>query len=302
MKKLVTHGNGFHADDVMAYAILKEALTKQGETWSLTRAYWGDPAANNADIVFDTGGVYDPASGRYDHHQTGRAGARENGILYASAGLIWKHFGHELCSNEAVWEAIDRGLISEIDAIDNGQNYIGELLFKDAGYTSFGMHLANFEADMFQKKTPEMLLAAFEAASEFARGVLVRMIQATEAQERAFQEATVVYNATEDKRILIFSKNYERPIWRRLSSYPEPIYLIYPNEFAGTWKAEAVIKNPMDLTSRKGYPESWRGLRDEEFSKVAEVPDGIFCHPGGFLMGTKSKESILELAKKSLSM
>ncbi len=299
MKKLVTHNNGFHADDVTAYAILKEVLTRRGETWTLARTR-NQEIIDQGDIVFDIGEQYDPIHNRYDHHQKGRAGARANGIFYGSAGLVWNHFGRELCSTEAVWRAIDQRIMCELDAVDNGQNYFGEVLFKDAGYTSMAEHLGNFEADMFQEKTPELLQTMFEEASDFMRGALVRMIKAVEAGERAFAEATKVYEATKDKRIVVFEKNYERPIWRRLATYPEIIYVVYPNEHSQTWKVECVNKAVGNLESRKLFPEFWRGLRDEEFARVSGVDDAQFCHPGGFLLGTVSKKSALALAEKAL--
>ena len=299
MKKLITHSQGFHADDVIAYAILKEVLTKQGESWELVRSR--DPEViKTGDIVFDIGDVYDPATNRYDHHMRGKAGARENGIYHASAGLIWKHFGKELCSNDAVWEMIDRGIICEIDAIDNGQTYMGSVLFKDAGYTSLGIHIANFEQNMFETKTDESLLMSFESASEFARGILTRAIHSCEALNRAYQEVTDVYNNSTDKKILVFKRNYSRPVWKYLSIFPEAIYAVYPNEATGTWKVETV---PVDMTimeSRKLFPDSWRGKNFQEFSEAAGVPDGIFCHNAGFLLGTESLESALKLAKIAL--
>ena len=55
------------------------------------------------------------------------------------------------------------------------------------------------------------------------------------------------------------------------------------------------------MESRKLFPESWRGLNFKEFSEVAGVPDGIFCHNAGFLLGTTSQESALKLAKIALN-
>lgn len=301
MKKLVTHPNGFHADDVTAYAILKEVLTKRGESWSLTRSREPEVIAAG-DIVFDVGDVYDASTNRYDHHQRGRAGARDNGVVYASCGLVWKHFGKELCSNDWVWESVDRSLIQEIDAVDNGQNYVGELLFKDAGYTSFGIHLANFESTMFEPSTPGSLVEQFERASEFARGVLTRMIHANEAINRAFMEASDAYAKSADKQILVIDKNYSRPIWRMLSAFPELIYVVYPNEYNGTWKAEAINITATVLGSRKPYPEAWWGLKGKELADIAGVADAGFCHPSGFLLGADSKEGTIVLAKKSLMM
>ena len=47
------------------------------------------------DFVVD-GRRYDAKRNRFDHHQTGGAGFRENGIPYAAFGLVWKEFGSAL--------------------------------------------------------------------------------------------------------------------------------------------------------------------------------------------------------------
>lgn len=300
MKKLVTHNQGFHADDVTAYAIIKEVLSRKGETWELTRTR-DEAEIETADIVFDVGNIYDPETNRYDHHQKGRAGERENGILYASAGLAWKHFGKELCSNDSVWSQIDRGIISELDAIDNGQNYIGDILFKDAGYTSLAQHISNFKPFTLER-TPEILQESFESASEFVREIILRAINSLEYLEREYQEAVSVYNNSINKEILIFEKDYERPTWVRLSEFPEPFFVVYPNKVYGSWKVEAIRKSIETMEPRKPAPESWHGLKDEDFQKVSGVPDATFCHPSGFLFGAISKEGALELAKKALEV
>lgn len=299
MKKLVTHNQGFHADDVMAYAILKEVLTKRGETWTIERTRDYDIIAT-ADIVFDTGEIYDPLINRYDHHQRGRAGERENGILYAACGLVWKHFGRELCS-ERVWKEIDKKLISPIDASDNGQDIIKEYAFSDVGITHVGKVSYHFEPTMFEQKTPEIMLACFEQAASFMQGVLQRTIHNHEALDRAFQEVSKIYQAAEQKNILVVKKNYERPTWRALSEYPDIIFVVYPNEQVGGWKVEAITTAPDNHISRKSAPDEWRGRRDEELQKITGVSDAAFCHPSGFLFGAKSFEGAMELAKKALA-
>lgn len=294
---LVTHDQGFHADDVMAYAILQEVLTKKNQSWKLLRTR-DEEIQKQADIMFDTGNVYDPEKNVYDHHQVGRAGARENGVLYASAGLIWKHFGRELCVSDEMWQSIDRCLIQELDAIDNGQNYIGTMLFPDTGYTSLAIHISNFES---KDKTPRPLLRSFKNAAAFARGILHRMIESKIVLENSFKEASKVYELSKDKQILIFEKNYERPTWKRLAEFSEPFFVVYYNEKSDSWKVEAIPITPITMDSRKLFPESWRGLRDSQLVEVTGVPDAQFCHPSGFLLGTKTKESALKLAQKALN-
>ena len=86
-KTIVTHSGRFHADDLFATAIMLEYLDGEAE---VIRSV--DPKViEKADYVLDIGRVYDPSKNRFDHHQ-GTAGARSNGISYASAGLVWKHF------------------------------------------------------------------------------------------------------------------------------------------------------------------------------------------------------------------
>lgn len=296
---LITHDQGFHADDVMAYAILQEVLSRQGKRWKIIRSR--DVEVQKAsDIMFDTGNEYDIEGKIYDHHQVGRAGARENGVLYASAGLIWKHYGRELCSSDDMWNFVDRALIQELDAVDNGQNYIGNLPFSDSGYTSLVIHIANFSPIESEGVTPDMYLSQFEKAATFARGILSRMLSNREALEIAFHEVKKVYEHSDNKEVLVFEKNYDRPVWKRIAEFPEPIYAVYPNMKGTGWKVEAIPVTPILMESRKLLPESWRGLNGEDLQKATGISDADFCHPSGFLMGVVSKESALVLARKAL--
>src|SRR3989344_2675707 len=88
-KLIVVHDGGFHADDVFSVAALLLYLSGDAKVVR-TR----DPRIiESGDFVVDVGGVYDAERNRLDHHQTGGAGARTNGIPYAAFGLVWKKFG-----------------------------------------------------------------------------------------------------------------------------------------------------------------------------------------------------------------
>jgi uncharacterized UPF0160 family protein len=41
-------------------------------------------------------------------------------------------------------------------------------------------------------------------------------------------------------------------------------------------------------------------LQDEAFSRAAGIPDGVFCHPGGFIGGARSRESAVRLAELAI--
>lgn len=46
--------------------------------------------------------------------------------------------------------------------------------------------------------------------------------------------------------------------------------------------------------------KDWRGVRDEELSKIANIKDSIFCHASGFIGGNKTKDGAIAMALCSL--
>ena len=121
----VTHPGPYHADDVVAGAILR---LRHGESFPIRRSENPDVIAA-ADIVFDVGGEWDPRRGRFDHHQ-GPTESHPCGTPYASAGLLWARYGLEIVARECpdvgeseiklIAEAVRQICILPVDAWDNG--------------------------------------------------------------------------------------------------------------------------------------------------------------------------------------
>jgi len=84
--EIVTHDGPFHADDVLAVAI----LTKIYKQYNVTRTR-DKQIIDQADFVVDVGGVYDHVLRRYDHHMRNPPMASKDHVL-SSAGLIWRHY------------------------------------------------------------------------------------------------------------------------------------------------------------------------------------------------------------------
>jgi uncharacterized UPF0160 family protein len=115
--KIVTHSSKFHTDDIFAVATLILVLGEENIEVVRSR----DPEViKTGDYVVDVGGEYNLDTKRFDHHQKGGAGQRENGIPYASFGLVWKHFGTQVSGSEEVMKRIDQQLVQPVDAGDNG--------------------------------------------------------------------------------------------------------------------------------------------------------------------------------------
>jgi len=68
------------------------------------------------------------------------------------------------------------------------------------------------------------------------------------------------------------------------------------------WRIRAVSLEAGGFENRKGLPDAWKGLRDEELSRVSGVPGCVFVHAGGFIGGNRTFEGVLEMARKAVEM
>ena len=122
IKTLGTHNGKFHADDVMATAILRLLLGNL----KVIRT-------RDESILQKLDFVYDISLGEFDHHQLNKE-LRDNNIPYAACGLVWREFGSrviqkfnsEFEENDiiSIFDYVDKHLVQGIDATDNGIDII----------------------------------------------------------------------------------------------------------------------------------------------------------------------------------
>jgi uncharacterized UPF0160 family protein len=292
-RKLVTHNGSFHADDIFACATLSLVLEKRGEQFEIIRTR-DEETIKNGDYVFDVGGIYDAKKNRYDHHQKGGAGKRENGIEYSSFGLVWEHFGMELCKNEEVLEIIDNKLAAPVDAFDNGFDLVENKhkispYFIEHFFLAMRPALREKDADNY-----EMFLESVRIAKE----ILSREIIHVEDAIISEQKIEAIYKKTEDKRILVLDEHFHDE--EILNKFSKTLFVVYPRPADNLWGIRAVRKDSKTFKNRKNFPKNWAGLRDEELQKVTGVEDAVFCHKGLFLAVAKSKEGAIKLAELAL--
>ncbi|MCM8532662.1 MAG: MYG1 family protein, partial [Lentisphaeraceae bacterium] len=114
MTILGSHSGKFHADDVFAIA----ALSLLHPDYEILRSRKPDDWAK-CDYLVDVGGVYDHANKIYDHHFK-NGPTYEDGLPMSSIGLVWKHYGSEICQSPEIAERICWKFIRTLDAHDNG--------------------------------------------------------------------------------------------------------------------------------------------------------------------------------------
>ncbi len=283
---VVTHNGNFHADDVFSIAVLKHVYP----SFNLVRTR--DKALmDSADIVIDVGGQYDPDAGRFDHHQRGGAGERENGIPYSSFGLVWQKYGLALCdNNQAVADRVDAGLVSTIDAIDCG--HVEGVQQGISLSQTISMYNPTWE------ESPEFD-KCFDEAVEFASRMLTRFIASASGSVNAKAIVAKAIESAEDPRVIVLEKYTP---WKKtvhiLSS--EALYMVYPSH-SGQWILQTVPVEPGSFEDRKSLPKAWAGLSDEDFQAQTGLDDAVFCHNGLFIAGTKSFESTMKLAEVALA-
>jgi len=284
-KTVVTHDGNFHADDVFSVAALKCIFS----TFNLIRTR--DVAIiKNADIVLDVGGEYDPQQGRFDHHQRGGAGEREDGTPYSSFGLIWKKYGVEICQgNEELANSVDSGLVSVIDAIDCGH----------VQGVSNGISLSH-TISMFNPTWQEEgdFDACFNEAVTFASRVLARFIASANGGISARDIVAKAIENAHDPRVIVLEKYTP---WKRTvhALSTEALYVVYPSQ-TGQWRIQTVPAELGSFEDRKSLPKTWSGLNGKALQDETGIKDAMFCHNGLFIAGAESFASTMKMAELAL--
>lgn len=127
--------------------------------------------------------------------------------------------------------------------------------------------------------------------------------------KKAFSERT---QYDPDGRIMVIPHRPEGVPWtdhlyaleKETNVEGQVLYVLFAEngEPDSKWRIRAVSAEAGGFQNRKDLPNEWKGLRDEELSKVSGVPGGVFIHAGGFIGGNKTFDGSLEMAKKALVM
>ena len=205
---VATHSGVFHADDVFAMALVRLVLRRRKGVEVVTVRTRKESIINDADFVLDVGNVYDPASGRFDHHQWATVeeavthltrerelGGRAERFSKATFGLVWDKFHGQAISDVVIalsdikgidWrlfathraeifskvkDGVDRYLVMGIDAADVGFRRA------DPMFKTVSQVVSGFNPEWYESPTPEDYDAAFERAVEWAEGYLRQQIR-----------------------------------------------------------------------------------------------------------------------------
>ena len=291
IKTLGTHSGKFHADDVMATAILRLLL---GDIKVIR--------TRDEEILKKLDFVYDISLGEFDHHQLDKE-IRENNIPYAASGLVWREFGSRVIQKFnsefdeddiiSIFDYIDKTLVQGIDAIDNGIDSKSE--FK---VTSISDIIQNFNPTWDDDSSKD---DAFEEAVEFAIVVIKRIISRQVSVIKARDIVNKGFENREVNEIMVLKNGCP---WLqqllKIDINSEVLFVISPGDNNAEYKIQTVKKTAATFEARKDLVESIRGKSSDEINSIIKIDDAIFCHKAGFIASTKSLTSALKIAKLSI--
>jgi uncharacterized UPF0160 family protein len=306
---IATHSGKFHADDVWGVIVLSLMFPAA----ELVRTRDPDLIAG-ADFAVDVGGAWDPQAGRFDHHQKGFAGARQTGVVYASAGLVWKayggrcvaliaqtHAGRTLDARTAqdIAHAIDSDLVQYLDMADTGaaRNAPGSYGLS-AVISGFNPNWLD-EQGLDGQAAEALRLGQFRRAMEVMREVLVNQVKYRVGAMLAVEQIRHA-ERLEDGTIL-FLENGALP-WSSIvrNEMPKVLFVISYSAADDRYMLHTVPAAADSFRARKDLPIAWAGLQGAELAAATGVPDAMFCHNGVFIAAARSFDGTLAMARLAL--
>lgn len=321
--KIGTHNGAFHCDEVLACAMLKLLPDYKDAEILRTR---DQKLLDTCDIVVDVGGVFDPKTHRYDHHQktfTDSVSSLVEGKKWttklSSAGLVYVHFGKRVIEQildtkdeklvELIFDKVYANFMEEVDAQDNGiPTHDGDPRYQIN--TTLGSRVANLRPAW--NEAVQDFDAGFNKAMDLVRPEFVDKVKfyadvwwparsiVAEALENRFK-------VHESGKVIVF-ENGSCPFKEHLFDLEEEqgiegdvLFAVF-TDTNGTWRVLAIGVKGQQFESRMALHKEWRALRDDELTAKSGIEGCIFVHAAGFIGGNKTREGALKMAVKTMEL
>jgi uncharacterized UPF0160 family protein len=290
---VATHDGSFHADEVFAVA----AVGLLGDPVEVVRTRDREALAR-ADLRVDVGFRDDASTGDFDHHQRDFDTARDNGVRYASFGLVWREFGARICDgDQELAEAVDETLVQPVDANDTGQQLTQPLIDGVRPITVNGI-IGGFNAHWDETLTSEQERERFDAAVALAREILLREVSSAASGRRSQRIVREAIAAAADPRVVELPVNAP---WKQIlvPETADALFVIYPKRQG--FGLHAVPRELGSFDNRRDLPATWGGLEGADLVAATGVEGAVFCHAKRFLAVARSREDIKQLAELALA-
>lgn len=317
-----THDGQFHCDEALACWMLKQLPKYSDATIIRTRDI---SELEKCDVAVDVGGVYNPETNRYDHHQRSfnetmkSLGGYNRITKLSSCGLIYYHMGKDVISEllqiskddivvEKLFKKLYSRFIEEVDAVDNSIDQFGNGKPRYQISTTIAARIKRLNP-IWREINPDFNLAfekAIELCGEEFKGQLNFLVEAWLPARKVVEDAFATRFSIDPSGEIIFFEAGGCPweehlfaIERENEILGKTKFVLYVDQ-SGEYRVHSVRKKFGLFGHRQGLPNQWCGLRDEELNNVAGISGCIFVHASGFIGGNKTFEGALEMARKSM--
>lgn len=278
----VTHSGPFHADDVMAWALL---TVFHDAPLELRRTRDRD-AIEAAHLVFDVGGRFDPAERRFDHHQAAYTGR------LSSAGMVLEWLEARGRVEPELADRLRAGAVHYVDDVDNGRRV------PDPAVPCFSRIVDAIGAQAASaEQFDELFGVAAEVGAAWIRGqrAVLHRVRAAYALVRAQMEEAVA----EGRNALLFDDylKWQEPYFALGGEDHPTEYCLFPGT-DGSWRIVAIPPVQDDFGQKRSLPKAWAGLTGDELVEVVGVSDARFCHKNLFLAVFETRAGALEALDK----
>ncbi|GAB1605797.1 UPF0160 protein MYG1, mitochondrial-like isoform X1 [Argonauta hians] len=322
VKKIGTHNGTFHCDEALACFLLKLLPEYQDSTIVRTRDL---EKLAPCDVVVDVGGVYDPATFRFDHHQRSfnesmsSLNSNKKWVTkLSSAGLVYYHFGERIlqkvlqCEDPklvtTIFDKVYEHFIEEIDGIDNGVNQTEEKpKYKISSHLSSRVSHLNPAWNSTDTNEEDQFKKAMElVGGEFLERVTFYKDSWLPARQIVKQAVLDRHQVDKSGEVMLLKnggcpwKDHLLSLEQELVISPTIKYVLYTDQ-SGSWRIMCVPVELGSFTNRLSLPKEWRGLRDKELSDVSGIEDCTFTHAGGFIGGNKTYDGVVLMAQAALA-
>jgi len=237
--------------------------------------------------------------------------------------LYFRHFGEEIIAKHfdlkqasetvsCLYLKLYKEFIEGIDGIDNGVSaYPPDIKPAYRVRTDLSSRIGWLNPAWNEPSDRESVDKRFADASSLAGNEFLGLLDyygkawlpARDIVNSALQRR---FDVVESGRIMMFDQFapwkehlFDLEEEQKIATDSHPYYVIYPDE-SGNWRIQAVPINSQSFVNRKGLPESWRGLRDDNLSRESGISNCIFAHASGFIGGNKTRDGALKMARVAL--
>ncbi|ADM11268.1 putative MYG1-like protein [Encephalitozoon intestinalis ATCC 50506] len=296
--KLVTHNERFHYDEILASCVLLR-IYPDAEVIR-TR---DDSIISQGDIVYDVGRVFDPQSGRFDHHQRtfSETFSPKYRTKLSSSGLIFKYFHKKLLALYGVeescriYELVVDKIYSEFflyaDAIDNGIDIYGEIRPRSIADLVSLFNSDEPNEDLENQRFLEALKIVDKDLDNYLKRIRT-WIDSYEYVESKIKET--------NGPILVLDKHYSTDLVLEIegSHQKDFKFMVFP--LRNAYRVMAIPKCKGSFETKNPLKKEWRGLVNEDLVRVSGIEGCTFVHSSGFMGINSSLENALKMCSESL--